>query len=298
MSRPDSFVPPAVARARTLATSRGGFAAIEAAPAGQQLGTVLMLPGFTGSKEDFNALLEPVAAGGYRVVAVDGRGQYESAPPASPDGYARAELAADVLAQAEALGAPVHLLGHSFGGQVGRAAAIAEPGSFRTFTMMSSGPAAISQSEKARAKLLLDALAVMTMEEVWEAMRRMEPLEEAPVVPAAPAAPGAAGGRPAAPTDAGDLRRRWLATDPAQLVAAAGQLVAEPDRVAELAATGLPVHVVSGVQDGVWPPELLDDMARRLGARRTTVAGAGHSPNTDRPARTAAALLAFWDAHR
>ncbi|GAA3741019.1 alpha/beta hydrolase [Streptomyces tremellae] len=295
MSRPDSFVPPAVARARTLATSRGGFAAIEAEPEGQPRGTVLMLPGFTGSKEDFNALLEPVAAGGYRVVAVDGRGQYESAPPASPDGYARTELAADVLAQAEALGAPVHLLGHSFGGQVGRAAAIAGPGSFRTFTMMSSGPAAISQGEKARAKLLIDALAVMSMEEVWEAMRRMEPLEEVPV---APATPGAEAGGPAVPTGAGDLRRRWLATDPAQLVAAAGQLASEPDRVAELAATGLPVHVVSGVEDGVWPPELLDDMACRLGARRTAVAGANHSPNTDRPAETAAALLAFWDAHR
>ncbi|MCA1217731.1 alpha/beta fold hydrolase [Streptomyces sp. 8L] len=281
MSRPLSFVPPACAHARTLETSRGGFAAIEALPAGDPLGTALMLPGFTGSKEDFNSLLEPVRAAGYRVVAVDGRGQYESAPPAAPGGYAQAELAADVLAQADALGAPVHLLGHSFGGHVARAAVLLDARPFRTLTLMSSGPAEISQGERERAKLLIDALGVMTMQQVWEAMSGMEPMEETPV-------------------DGADLHRRWLATDPAQLVAAAGLLTGEPDRVDELAAVRppLPVHVLSGDEDGIWPPVLLDDMARRLGARRTVVPDAGHSPNTDRPGETAAALLAFWKDHR
>jgi pimeloyl-ACP methyl ester carboxylesterase len=280
MSRPHSFVPPACAQARTLATARGDFAAIEARPAGDPLGTVLMLPGFTGSKEDFNSLLEPVCTAGYRVVAVDGRGQYESAPPPVPGGYAQAELAADVLAQADAVGAPVHLLGHSFGGHVARAAVLLDARPFSTFTAMSSGPAEISQGERERAKLLIDALAVMNMEQVWEAMSGMEPMEEAPV-----------GGA--------DLHRRWLATDPDQLVAAAGLLVSEPDRVDELAALHppLPMHVISGDEDGIWPPVLLDDMARRLGARRTVVPDAGHSPNTDRPEQTAAALIAFWQDH-
>ncbi|WP_329455790.1 alpha/beta fold hydrolase [Streptomyces sp. NBC_01497] len=280
MSRPLSFVPPACARARALATSRGDFAAIEALPAGEPLGTALLLPGFTGSKEDFNSLLQPLSAAGYRVVAVDGRGQYESAPPPAPEGYSQAELAADVLAQADALGVPVHLLGHSFGGHVARAAVLRDARPFRTFTMMSSGPAEISQGERERAKLLIDALAVMSMQQVWEAMSDMAPMEETPV-------------------DGADLHRRWMSTDPAQLVAAAGLLVAEPDRVDELAALRavLPVHVVSGDEDGIWPPVLLDDMARRLGARRTVVPDAGHSPNTDRPAETAAALASFWRDH-
>ncbi|WP_030912480.1 alpha/beta fold hydrolase [Streptomyces sp. NRRL F-5126] len=281
MSRPHSFAPPACARARTLATSRGDFAVIEALPAGEAVATAVLLPGFTGSKEDFNALLEPMAAAGYRVVSVDGRGQYESAPPADPGGYAQAELAADVLAQAEALGAPVHLLGHSFGGHIARAAVLLDARPFRSLTLMSSGPAEISRTERERAKLLIDALAVMTMEQVWNAMAEMAPMEETPV-------------------DGDDLRRRWMATDPAQLVAAAGLLVAEPDRVDELAAVRppLPLHVVSGDEDGIWPPALLDDMARRLGARRTVVPDAGHSPNTDRPDPTAAALIGFWDDQR
>jgi pimeloyl-ACP methyl ester carboxylesterase len=72
-------------------------------------------------------------------------------------------------------------------------------------------------------------------------------------------------------------------------------LCTEPDRVAELAAVGLPVHVLSGDRDDTWPVPLLDDMAARLGADRTVVPHAEHSPNTDQPAHTARALAAFWD---
>uniref|UniRef100_UPI0037DD97EB alpha/beta fold hydrolase n=1 Tax=Streptomyces sp. WELS2 TaxID=2749435 RepID=UPI0037DD97EB len=57
----------------------------------------------------------------------------------------------------------------------------------------------------------------------------------------------------------------------------------------------LPFHVLSGARDDTWPLPLLDDMAVRLGARRTVVEGAEHSPNTDRPLETARALAGFWD---
>lgn len=289
MSRPHSFEPPAVASARTLSTSRGAFAAIEARPEPVGAGpapTVLLLPGFTGSKEDFNSLLEPLALAGYRAVALDGRGQFESEGPEDESGYAQEELAADVLAQAAAVaepaGAPVHLLGHSLGGLIARAAVLRDARPFLSLTLMSSGPARISPSQGERAQMLIDALAVhgMGMEEVWTVMRSMEPLEETPV-------------------DGEDLHRRWLGTRPAQLTATARQLVTEPDRVAEFAVVTppLPVHVLSGERDDTWPVPLLDDMALRLGAHRTVVAGAEHSPNTDRPEETAAALVAFWDKH-
>ena len=60
-------------------------------------------------------MLQPLAAAGYRGVAVDGRGQYESPGPDSQGAYAQVELAKDVLAQAAALGGRMHLLGHSLG---------------------------------------------------------------------------------------------------------------------------------------------------------------------------------------
>lgn len=280
MSRPPTFTPPPCARARVLRTPRGDFAALDAAPRTEARGTVLMLPGYTGSKEDFVALLEPLTVAGFRAVAVDGRGQYESPGTGRQEDYAQGELARDVFAQAKALhigdGAAPHLLGHSLGGQVARAAALLDPAPFRSLTLMSSGPAEISAGQRDKVKLLGEALSALTMEQVWEAMRALDPPEDADT----------GGGE--------DLRRRWLRHDPAQLLATGHQLSVEPDRVDELAATGLPVHVLSGERDDVWPVAVLTAMARRLGARRTTITGAEHSPNTARPEETAAALVAFW----
>jgi len=286
MSRPATFVPPSGARAYRLGTARGEFAVIDAGTSVR--GTALLLPGFTGSKEDFISLHEPLAAAGYRTVAVDGRGQYETPGPRDDESpYAQGELAQDVLAQLDALtegaGDRFHLLGHSFGGQVARAAVLLDPARFRSLTLVSSGPAEISPDQQQRVKLLRDALAVMDMAQVWEAIRALEAPEDAE------------GGLDAGLDDQEDLRRRWLGTSPAQLTAAGRQLCEEPDRVHDLAALGLPVHVLSGESDGTWPVPLLDDMAARLGARRTVVRGAEHSPNADRPLETARALAAFWD---
>ncbi|MEE1756419.1 alpha/beta fold hydrolase [Streptomyces sp. SP18CS02] len=287
MSRPPTFIPPACARAYPLRTARGDFAVLDARPVDGTApkGTALLLPGYTGSKEDFIAMLEPLAGAGYRAVAVDGRGQYETAGPDDEQAYGQSELALDVLAQAEALDCGrVHLLGHSLGGQIARAAVLADPAPFLTLTLMSSGPAQVAPAQQDKIKLLGDALGVMGMHQVWEAMRALDPPEDAE-------------GTPAARGEREDLRRRWLRHRPAQLLATGRALMAEPDRVAELAALGpsLPVHVVSGVRDDTWPVPLLDEMAGRLGAHRTVIEGAEHSPNTDRPVPTAAAVAGFWD---
>ncbi|MGV9290298.1 alpha/beta fold hydrolase [Streptomyces sp. NPDC003719] len=288
MSTNARFTPPPDARTYRLRTARGEFAVVDSPAAGDGVpkGVVLMLPGFTGSKEDFTLLHEPLAARGYRTVAVDGRGQYESDGPEHDEyGYAQPELARDVHAQVAALGTPVHLLGHSLGGQIARAAVLLDHSPFVSLTLMSSGPARISVSQQQRVKLLRDALGTMTMAQVWEVMQAMGPPEEA-------GAPVPAHG----PDGPERLRERWLGTRPAQLLATGRQLCTEPDRVAELAAVPLPFHVLSGTYDDTWPVPLLDEMAVRLDARRTVVPGAEHSPNTDQPLPTALALADFWDA--
>lgn len=288
MSRPPFLDLPATAKARRLETARGAFAVLDAVPptGTPTRGTALLVPGFTGSKEDFVALLEPLATAGFRAVAVDGRGQYETEGPREESAYAQAGLAADVVAQTAALSTngngPVHLLGHSLGGLITRCAVLgaAEPLPWASLTIMSSGPAAIDPSQQARTKQLLGALPVMGMEAVWQAMRQTD--TDAANTPEVP------------PDISRFLYRRWMATVPEQLIATGRQLLDEPDRVAELAEVPLPKLVLSGAVDYAWPVPWLDGMAARLDARRVVIDGAEHSPNTERPAETAEALIGFW----
>ncbi|GAA3878318.1 alpha/beta fold hydrolase [Streptomyces sedi] len=278
MSRPPFLVPPAGVRAYSLATRRGGFAVLEAAPEGAPpLGTALLVPGFTGSKEDFIALLEPLAAAGFRVVSVDGRGQHESVGDRERRTYGLGALAEDVLAQAAELGeGPVHLLGHSLGGLISRGAVLRaaaggrEP--FASLTLLASGAGRVTRGQRWRARAVTAGLPTLGQRRLWWWVQPK--------------------------ADTSELwnfqRRRWMANSPAQLRGTARTLCYEPDRVDALAATGVPVHVISGERDAAWPVPELDEMARRLGAHRTVVEGAEHSPNADRPGETAAALAAFW----
>lgn len=291
MSTPPFLDLPDTARARRVPTPRGGFACLEAVPpaAVPVRGTALLVPGFTGGKEDFIALLDLLAQRGYRVAAIDQRGQYETPGDTDdPAAYGRDALVADLAAVGDAVagdaGLPVHLVGHSFGGLVARSAVLAAPGRYASLVLMSTGPAAIQDSEAARLAMLEDALGSHTLGQVWDAMRAMD--AEAGILP------------PADPRVAEYLRARWFANTPAALLAAARQLRTEPDRTPDLAALvagGLRTLVLSGMRDYAWPVPWQAETARRLGVRHAVVDGAAHSPNAEAPEATAKELADFWD---
>ena len=295
MSTPPFLTLPASARSVRLATPRGEFAALHSLPpSGPPRGTALLVPGFTGSKEDFIALLEPLTEAGFQVVAVDQRGQYETGGPDDPAAYGLEPLALDLLAMSEAVegllpaaNGPLHLLGHSFGGYVVREAVLlgggtAEPLPWSSLTLMSTGPGAVAAEEAKRAELLVSVLPLMDLESIWQAMREMD--REAGVEQQLP------------PEIADFLHRRWLANVPEALAVTGRQLTVEPDRVDALAAAALPTLVLSGEQDYAWPVTEQAEMAKRLDARYVRVPDAGHSPNAEQPAATAAALADFWQS--
>ena len=271
---------PEVACRRTLWTAGGLLAALEAAPAAPVpvRGVVVLLPGFTGSKEDFIPLLSPITAAGYRVIAYDQRGQYESDGPARERAYSMALFARDLREVIGLVGGgPVHLAGHSFGGLVARNLVIAEPSLVRSLTLLDSGPAGASLL-RARWLGLLAGLIRLCGPAVFAAL----------AVQAARWTGVPAGRLPW-------LRYRLVHTQRAGLVGMSQALSREPDRVDELASTPVPVLVISGEHDDAWSPEEQQEMARRLHAPMVIIKNAGHTPNEDQPEATAGALLRFWD---
>ncbi|MCZ2838658.1 alpha/beta fold hydrolase [Modestobacter sp. VKM Ac-2985] len=250
--------------------------------------TVLLVAGYTGSKEDFAPLLSPLGEAGVRTVAMDQRGQYESPGPDDPAQYSVADLAADVVVVARRLqeetGSPVHLLGHSFGGLVARAAVLAEPALFHSLTLLGSGPAALTGPRTELLEHLPPLLAAGGVQLVSDTLDQLAMTD-----PQAQAVP--------APTRA-FLTRRFLANTAAGLLGMADAMLAEPDRVAELAATGVPVLVAHGVSDDAWSPAVQAEMAARLHARHEVIPQAVHSPAIENPARTLQVLLSFWSDPR
>jgi pimeloyl-ACP methyl ester carboxylesterase len=277
-------LPPGVRRA-DIATSRGTFAALEAFPAHgvSERRPALLVPGFTGSKEDFIAILQTLAGAGRRVVALDLRGQYETPGPEETSAYTCAELGADIAAVLESFDDAVHLVGHSFGGLVTRETVIADPALMESFTLMSSGPAAIGGGREVEGRVLLAALHKVGLEHLWST--RMEPDAVAKGV---------------SPEIVAFLRRRMFMNAPSGLLGMANEVLCAIDRVDELAKVvgdaDLPVLVLYGENDDAWDPQEQAFMAERLQARKVVIPGASHSPAVEAPETTASALTVFWNA--
>ena len=261
-----------------LDTAQGPIAALRSGDAG---GTpVVLLPGYTGSKEDFAPLLAPLATAGFAVMAIDLPGQFESAGPADPNDYTPDLLAVTVREVAAQLGARVQLLGHSFGGLVARAAVLQEPDRFASLVLMCSGPAGLGG---ARARMIVElepVLAASGLAGVYAATLAIARAQAGYVEPAAPLA--------------AFLERRFVAGVPAMLQGMGRALRDEPDRVAELAAVAPPTLVLFGADDDAWPTDLQRDMAARLGAPVAVVPAAAHSPAVENPDVTARLLVEFW----
>lgn len=273
---------PTLAHRRDLHTSRGDFAAIWTEP-DEPRGTVLAVPGYTGSKEDFVPILNPLTAAGWAIVAVDQRGQYESAGSDDSAAYSTDELGLDVAAMATAIcDDPVHLLGHSFGGLTTRAAVIADPARFSSLTLMSTGPRHLEGPRKSVVEAAFALLGKLPMDQVYDLNQQLAGQDPAFFAPAEPLK--------------SFYRDRFVRTAAMSLLGMGKAMLSEPDRVEQLRRTDVRTLVIYGESDNAWSPALQQTMANRLGAEVAIIPKAAHSPALENPAATFEALNNFWRA--
>jgi pimeloyl-ACP methyl ester carboxylesterase len=296
VSTPRSIDVPPGARRITLQTERGPFAAVEAMPATgvRERCPALLVPGFTGSKEDFLPILRQLGAAGRRVVAVDMRGQYETQGSHDRDSYRLEALGADIAAVATTIlddpgetARGLHLLGHSFAGLVARETVLAKAADICSLTLMSAGPGQLTGPARAVLTALLEPLRGFVRQQLAVQVRRLWEFQLAEQARA-----------DGTPQDIIEfLGRRMLLSNPDGLVAMGEQLLDCPDRTDELAASAqIPILVLYGEYDDKWQTPVQEEMAERLRAERVCIPGATHSPAIEAPETTASALNAFWHA--
>lgn len=271
MSTPTSLDLPKGVTATTIETSRGPFAT-HAVRVPDPVAHVLLIPGWTGSKEDFTPLLPLLASVDFDATAYDQRGQFET-PGADDDDYSLGGFAADAASLArECSTEPSHLLGHSFGGLVAQTAASETPASWRTLSLLCTGPGALGESAERPLSKLARALGTVPLAEIHRI--REDGMKRLPDIGAF-------------------LERRFTSNSVASLRAMTEHLMQAPDLITGIQQLRLPVWVGRGEDDDAWPHDAQAAMAERLGVDIHVIGDSAHSPAVENPQGLAGAWFPF-----
>lgn len=245
--------------------------------------TALLVPGYTGSKEDFAPILDPLATAGFTVLAIDLPGQYESPGPDDESAYTPdplGEQLAELIGKLNADGHRVLLLGHSYGGLAARAAILAGC-QVSGLTLLSSGPSEITDPERVTdlengAAMLRDS----GIEAAWKVREARLTGLSAPML--------------------AFRKERFLRSAPAGLIAMAEALRVCPDQVAPLSraltANAVPCLVSCGESDDAWSVASQQRMAERLDADFAVLPDCGHSPAVENPEALLGELVPTWNS--
>lgn len=232
---------------------------------------VLLIHGFTGSKEDFSDIAPLIAESGFRVLTFDNRGQNESSYSTRVDGYSMESLGRDALEIAKYFEFKrPHLLGHSFGGLIAQQAVMIEPNYWSSLTLMCSGPGGRPEwlDEPQFEDLNND-----TKASIWKDVLEADRLGNAKF----------------------ELwKKRWLASDADSTMAFREHLKKQPSLIDEIAKQKIRSHVLYGENDDAWPLKDQDEMAHDLNASLTVLPNCGHCPNEEDPELLTRELVAFW----
>ncbi|WP_426505204.1 cytochrome P450 [Dactylosporangium sp. McL0621] len=160
-----------------LDTARGPVAALLTRPSADvdRNAAVVLCAGVVGSKEDFVPVLPALAEAGYHAYAYDYRGHYAQVDGESPEAHTIARHAEDLVAVLESVGRPVHLVGHSYGGFVARAAALARPELLLSVTLIGAGPGMDGAKHRRLLSGFDATLALQGAGVMWPVVRRLVP---------------------------------------------------------------------------------------------------------------------------
>jgi pimeloyl-ACP methyl ester carboxylesterase len=228
---------------------------------------LLLVHGFTGSKEDFDAVVAPLAEQ-RRVVAVDLPGHGGSEGSDDPAAYGLAVVASWLLRFADAVGlAEMHLLGHSLGGLVVQRTASLASQRLQSLLLMATGLGALREEAGDHVVRMAVAARDFGMQAA---------LEEVLKRPAPTFVP------PANPQREAFVLQRFHRLSPAAVVGGARNLIGAAPLGAFLYGIDIPVLVISGEHDDAWTPAEQALLARTVaGARHVVVPDSAHAPQLE-----------------
>ena len=242
---------------------------------------LLLVHGFTGSKEDFDPVL-PLLAEARPVVAVDLPGHMDSPGPDDSGAYSLGALATWLLQVADALDlGELHLLGHSMGGLVVQRVASVASQRLASLILMDTGLGALREDAAEVVTRVAVAARDHGMAAAWEESQRRPPRIHNP-------SPN--------PQRETFVRKRYLALNPAAVVGEARNLITAAPLGAFLRGIDIPVLVISGEHDDAWIPSEQALLARTVaGARHVVVPDAVHSPQLENTDYWLKAVTTFLD---
>jgi pimeloyl-ACP methyl ester carboxylesterase len=264
--------------ATTIRVPSGHLAAITAGEPGNP--RVVLVPGVTGSKEDFILMLPLLAEAGLHVVAFDMAGQYESSsagpenlvPPARS--YDHALFVNDLIAVLESAPGAAHVLGYSFAGTVAQIALSQRPELFLSLTLLSAPP---QSGQGFRGVKRIGPFSGLATGRVGAAFMLWGLERNVVGVP---------------PLRADFVRHRLRFTRRSSVADIIALMKRAPDLDATLLATPVPKLVAVGEHD-LWPVELHREFATAIGAT-LAVYPTGHSPCETSPHQLVRDMLALY----
>ena len=243
---------------------------------------VVLIPGVTGSKEDFSLMFPELVAAGFHVIAFDMAGQYESTA-AGPENlrppkvhYDHDLFVNDLLAVLRSARGPAHVLGYSFAGTIAQIALTRRPELFASLTLLSAPP---QYGQGFRGVKRIGWISGLTTGRIGAALMIWGVKNNFTKVPP---------GRLAFVRQRFDLTRRSSVADIISLMQKA------PDLGAQVAASTIPKLVAVGEHD-LWPLELHRQLAETIGAK-IAVYRTGHSPCETAPHQLVRDLLALYES--